>query len=94
MVIQTQCKKCGAINKYTNLHLNLLILYKEKIYCYNCGINLETLEPDIECDGYCSLSRKNNKKVDLPICCQIPFPNHQYLEKTKKPKFLLKDIQF
>ena len=92
-----ECKNCGAVNIYTRSYLSYLTSLKELRYCHDCGTNLKTLKHDITCQGYPLCSKKNlnsKNRSDLPDCCQIPFPNYKYLEKTRKPYFSLKDLKF
>lgn len=90
-----QCRNCASVNLYNKSYLSSLIYPKETQYCYNCGINLNTLKYDIICKDHCHCSEKNSKnKGDFPVCCQIPFPNHKYLKNTRKPDFSLKDLKF
>lgn len=92
-----QCNNCGAVNIYTRSYLSCLTSHKEIGYCHDCGTNLKTLKHDITCHDYCYCSKKNlnsKNRCDLPECCQIPFPNHKCLKKSRTPDFSLKDFKF
>ena len=89
-----QCTNCRSVNMYSRSYLSFFI-YPDPLYCHNCGINLDTLKHDIICEDSNQCSKKNSKnRGNNPICCQIPFPNHNYLKKTKKPDLSLKDLTF
>lgn len=92
-----QCKNCGAVNIYTRSYLPYLTCQEEPVACHDCAINLKTLKHDITCRNYPLCSKRNPADRDvchLPECCQIPFPNHKYLKKTRKPYFPIKDLKF
>ena len=92
-----QCKNCGAVNIYTRSYLPYLTCQEEPGACHDCAINLKTLKHDITCRSYPLCSKRNPADRDvchLPECCQIPFPNHKYLKKTRKPYFSIKDLKF
>ncbi len=92
-----QCKNCGSVNIFIRSYFSSLIFHKEPLYCHDCGTNLRTQDHDIICSYYCQCSKKdlNSKKgSDFLVCCQIPFPNHKYLKKARKPDFLLNDLKF
>ena len=92
-----QCKNCGSINIVIKPYLSFLIFTDDTLYCYDCGINLNTFNFDIidgdSCQG-CKKKITNKNRFESSVCCQIPFPNHKYLKKTKKPCFSIKDIKF
>ncbi len=91
-----RCNNCGAVNVHTKSYLSYLSS-EESGYCHECGTNLKTLKHDITCHCYslCSKSNLDSKnRGDLADCCQIPFPNHKYLKKMRKPYFSLKDLKF
>lgn len=94
---EVQCKNCGSVNLCSALHFSSYILRKEPLYCHNCGINLRTQTYDSICRylSRCSeeIIRSSNRR-SLPACAQIPFPNHRYLKKTKKPDFSAHDLRF
>lgn len=92
-----QCKNCGAINTYTTGSYLYLNYREESVVCHDCGVNLGTLKYNITCRSFLLCSEKNPDVTYLchvPECCQIPFPNHKYLKKTRKPYFPIKDLKF
>ena len=89
-----QCTNCRSVNIFSRSSF-FSFIYPESLYCHDCGINIDTLKHDIICDDSNQCSKKNSENRDNnPICCQIPFPNHRYLKKTKKPDFSLKNLTF
>lgn len=92
-----QCKNCGSVNILIRPYLSFLIFPDGPLYCYDCGINLNTFKFDMiygdSCQG-CKKKITGKIRFESPICCQIPFPNYKYLKKTKKPYFSIKDIKF
>jgi hypothetical protein len=92
-----QCKNCGAVNIHNRSYSNYLKYRGNSMVCHDCGVNLRTLKHDIKCLNYQLFSEKNQDDkylCHLPECCQIPFPNHKYLKKTRKPYFPIKDLKF
>ncbi|MFO8239385.1 MAG: hypothetical protein R6T90_00100, partial [Dissulfuribacterales bacterium] len=92
-----QCKNCGAVNIHTGSYSTYLNYREESMACHDCGVNLGTLKYDIKCLSYQLFSGKNQDDkylCHLTECCQIPFPNHIYLKKTRKPYFPIKDLKF
>lgn len=92
-----QCKNCGSVNIFIRPYFSSLIFPKDPLYCYDCGINLNTLKLDIIYDNSCHGCKKkiiDKNRFEFPDCCQIPFPNHKYLKKTRKPNFSINDIKF
>lgn len=92
-----QCKNCGAVNIYNLSYLTYLNYREESMACHDCGVDLGTLKYDIKCTIYQLFLEKNQDDkylCHLPECCQIPFPNHKYLKKTRKPYFSIKDLKF
>jgi len=92
-----QCKNCGSVNIFIKSYFSSLIFHKEPLYCHDCGTNLKTQDHDIECSHYWQCSKKDldsKNGGDFPVCCQIPFPNHKHLKKTRKPDFSLNDLKF
>ena len=92
-----QCKKCGAINVFIRSYFSSLASLIDPQYCCNCGVNINSLKFDIDCkDLHCRFQEKTTggTRRRVPACCQIPFPNHGHLKKSKKPSFSLGDIKF
>ena len=89
------CKKCKSVN--TNIPLTYFrIIYPTPQYCHNCGVNSFTLNHDISCSSFCAINDENFSSWNKCgfLCCQIPFPNHRYLDKSRKPNFSLSELQF
>lgn len=92
-----RCKGCGAINVFIRPYSSYLAALIEPQYCCNCGVNTSSLKFDIDCkDLHCRSLEKITGKTRrrVPACCQLPFPNHGHLKKSKKPSFSLGDIKF
>jgi len=92
-----QCKNCGSLNIVIKPYFSFLTFSNEPLYCYDCGVNLDTFKLDMMYEDSCQGCKKKitgKNRFESPVCCQIPFPNHKYLKKTKKPYFSIKDIKF
>ena len=92
-----RCKNCGSVNIYIMSHFSSRIFSQEPLYCHDCGINLRTQDHDILCRycHQCSRDTSNGtNRYSVPACAQIPFPNHTYLKKTRKPDFSVHDLTF
>lgn len=94
---RVQCKNCGIVNIFVRSYLSCLTRSRETEYCHNCGTNLKTHKHDIACHDYSFCSKQKTTTEKIPAfsnCCQIPFPNHEYVEGTRKPYFSLNDVKF
>lgn len=88
------CEKCKAINTQTGFQFSHILGSVEQKRCKNCGCDMITKTIQVDC---CDYQRCNAIKIqpqESIICCQIPFPNHKYINNSRKPIFLIKRMRF
>lgn len=87
-----RCQGCDSLNVEDTANF-LTSYFRPAEYCHSCGMNVQSLQYDIDCQ-FLEDGVSGSYLGTVQDCCQVPFPNHELLKESDKPQLVLSKLKF